>query len=215
MPPVQIRAIAADGPKKRPTAGEIRVRIALDDGSETAVLASTPERPRLWVEEGGGFSFGKPALYLLDLSEASIQAGARALASDLGGYWLRYYNALGRGPAGKKPAKVVPVDTVHLATPEPASGAPARSAVVEVKLKDGRLFSLLAATPACFEQSLAASGLRFYFGPCPLFLRDIQLELARRAVEEMSSHGDRWLCAYDTPRRTLPDVLTEFRSRHA
>lgn len=201
MPPVQVRSIVA---KRAERGAEIAVKISLADGSVVSVLATAPDRPAAWVAAGGGFSFGKPALFLRGLADGDIQAGASALAQDLGGYWLRYYNSLGRA-AKAGPAKPAPVDEVSIAG----------GSVVEVRLKDGRLFSLLSATPEGFAEAMSASGLDFYWGPCPLFLRAIEPALARRAVSAIAAHGDRWLCAYDTPRRTLEQVLSEFKARHA
>lgn len=201
MPPVQVRSIVA---KRAARGAEIAVKISLVDGSVVSVLATDPGRPAAWVAAGEGFSFGKPALFLRDLGEEGIRAGAAALAQDLGGYWLRYYNSLGRS-AKAGPAKPAPVDQVSIEG----------GSIVEVRLKDGRLFSLLSATPEGFAGAMSASGLDFYWGPCPLFLRAIEPALARRAVSAMASHGDRWLCAYDTPRRTLEVVLSEFKTRHA
>jgi len=216
MPPVKIRSILLE-PKQdagRAKSGEVRVRISLADGSETSVLAATPEQASVWIQEGGaGYSFGKPALYVQRIDDSYIEEGARALTSDLGGYWLRYYNSLGRGPT--QPTQSCSVASVALAALEPSGNRTPHSAVVELKLKDNRLFSLLSATPAWFQNALEDSGLRFYFGPCPLFLREMDPKIARAVVDAMAAHGDRWLCAYDTPRKTLSDVLAEFKTRHA
>jgi hypothetical protein len=86
--------------------------------------------------------------------------------------------------------------------------------VVQVRLDDGREFSLLTATPAWFERTFAELGLRYYFGPSVLFVRSLELTIVRRAVKTMASEGDRWLTLYDTPRTTLPQVLAEFKARH-
>ena len=95
-------------------------------------------------------------------------------------------------------------------------GAPEHaSAVVQVKLEDGRQFSVLAATPSWFEEAFARLGLRYYFGPAVLFLRRVELPVARRAAEEMVRRGDQWLCRYDTPRTTLSVVLADFKKKHA
>jgi len=56
--------------------------------------------------------------------------------------------------------------------------------------------------------------LPFYYGPSFLFARKLDQALIRKAVKSMAEEGDRLLCLYDTPRRTLPEVLAEFKSRH-
>ncbi len=88
------------------------------------------------------------------------------------------------------------------------------SGVVEIVLKDGREFSVLAATPSWFQEALSQMGLPFYFGAAVLFLKRMTPAFARKAAEEMASGGDRWLCVYDTPRTTLRRVLGEFKARH-
>lgn len=86
-------------------------------------------------------------------------------------------------------------------------------AVAQVRLSDGREFSLLTSTPSWFEKTVAELGLRYYFGPSVLFVRALDLRLVRKAVRAMASEGDRWLTLYDTPRTTLPQVLAQFRER--
>lgn len=88
------------------------------------------------------------------------------------------------------------------------------SANVQVRLEDGRQFSILAATPSWFEEAFTKAGLRYYFGPAILFVRRMDLALVTRAAEEMARRGDQWLCSYDTPRTTLPQVLADFKSKH-
>ena len=87
-------------------------------------------------------------------------------------------------------------------------------AVVQARLGDGREFSILTTTPAWFEKAFAEVGLRYYFGPSILFVKSLELALIKRAVKAMASEGDRWLCLYDTPRTTLPEVLANFKARH-
>lgn len=87
------------------------------------------------------------------------------------------------------------------------------SAVVHATLTDGREFSVLAATPDWFAKAFSEAGLSFYYGPSILFLKRLEKPLAKRAVEQMLTKGDRWLCLYDTPRTTLPKVLADFKAR--
>ena len=87
-------------------------------------------------------------------------------------------------------------------------------AVVQVRLADGREFSLLTATPSWFEDAFRRLGLRYYFGPSVLFVKSLEASVVRRAVKAMTAEGDRWLCVYDTPRTTLPEVLARFKARH-
>ena len=79
--------------------------------------------------------------------------------------------------------------------------------VVEVYLKDGRQFTLLAATPSWFKSELESLGRRWYFGPAVLFLSRVEPAPARAAAKAMLAEDEQLLVRYDTPRRTLPDVL--------
>jgi hypothetical protein len=103
------------------------------------------------------------------------------------------------------------VELTHLtdpARPDHASG------VIEVYLKDGRQFTLLAATPSWFKAEMGRLGLRFYYGPAVLFLHKLDLAAARKAAKDMLAENEQLLVRYDTPRRTLVDVLSAFRAAH-
>lgn len=94
------------------------------------------------------------------------------------------------------------------ARPEHSSG------VIEVYLKDGRQFTLLAATPLWFKEELKRLGLQFYYGPAVLFLHKLDLAAARKAAKDMLAEDEQLLVRYDTPRRTFPDILSAFRAAH-
>ena len=88
------------------------------------------------------------------------------------------------------------------------------SGVIEVYLKDGRQFTLLAATPSWFKAELARLGLKFYYGPAVLFVKSVDAATARKAAKDMMAEDEQLLVRYDTPRRTLPDILAAFKSAH-
>ncbi len=109
----------------------------------------------------------------------------------------------------RKPASGA-VARIDLLTP---SKDPAHAAgVIEVYLKDGRQFTLLAATPSWFKAELARLGLSFYYGPAVLFLKTLDPAAARKAAKDMMDEDEQLLVRYDTPRRTLPDILAAFKS---
>ncbi len=106
---------------------------------------------------------------------------------------------------------VARIELAHLsnpARPEHSSG------VIEVYLKDGRQFTVLAATPSWFKGEAQRLGLRFYYGPAVLFLKRMDLAAARKAAKDMLAEDEQLLVRYDTPRRTLPAVLSAFRAAH-
>lgn len=103
------------------------------------------------------------------------------------------------------------IELTHLADPARLDHA---SGVIEVYLKDGRQFTLLAATPSWFKDELKRLGLKFYYGPAVLFLKKMDLAGARKAAKDMMAENEQLLVRYDTPRRTLPDILEAFRAAH-
>ncbi|MCM2303366.1 MAG: hypothetical protein NDJ72_01590 [Elusimicrobia bacterium] len=103
------------------------------------------------------------------------------------------------------------VELTHLTDPaRPEHG----SGVIEVYLKDGRQFTLLVATPSWFKDELVRLGLKFYYGPAVLFLKRLDLAAARKTAKDMLAENEQLLVRYDTPRRTLPDILAAFRAAH-
>ena len=113
-----------------------------------------------------------------------------------------------------KPAKISsPVGHIELQISDPARPEHA-SGVIEVYLKDGRQFTLLAATPSWFKGEMQRLGLKFYFGPAVLFLKELNVVSARKAAKDMMAVDEQLLVRYDTPRRTLPDILSAFRATH-
>lgn len=186
-----------------PASGQARVRVGLEGGRESAFLAATFDRPEAWMREGKrDHWFAEPVLYVKRLDEATVHAAVSAMAADLGGYWLRYYRAAPRQPS-KIGVGTAAVDRV-------ASGC----GVVEAVLKDGREFSILAATPAWWHEELARRGFRFYFGPMVLFVKKIDAAHAKHASKDMAETDEQLFCRYDTPRKTLPEVLDAFLSAH-
>ena len=86
--------------------------------------------------------------------------------------------------------------------------------VIEVYLKDGRQFTLLTATPSWFKDELKRLKLKFYYGPAVLFLKKLEPAAARKAAKDMMAENEQLLVRYDTPRRTLPEILAAFRAAH-
>lgn len=194
-----------------PASGEVKIKVGLEDGSSSSFIAATFNQPARWAAKGGGFHFGNPALFVRALDQETLGQAVVTMASEMSGFWLRYYNSTGPSNAGAH-APIVSSISVIGGTPEdPRRG----SAVVEAALRDGRIFSILAATPLWFEEEARKLNLAFYFGPSILFLEETAPALAGRAAEAMAASGDQWLCRYDTPRKTLTEVLAEFKARRS
>lgn len=186
-----------------PASGEARVRVGLEGGRESVFLAATFDRPAVWMKERKlDHWFDEPVLYVRRLDAETVRAAVAAMAADLGGYWLRYYRAAPGAPS-KIGLGMSAVDRV-----EDGCG------VVEAVLKDGREFSILSATPAWWRAELERRGLRFYFGPMVLFVAKIDASHAKRASKRMAETDEQLFCRYDTPRKTLPEVLDAFQVLH-
>lgn len=189
--------------RKDPASGEARVRAGLEGGRESTFLAATFDRPAVWMKARRlDHWFDEPVLYVRRLDEETVRAAVAAMAADLGGYWLRYYRAAPGAPS-KIGLGMSAVDRV-----EDGCG------VVEAVLKDGREFSILSATPAWWRAELERRGLRFYFGPMVLFVTKIDAAHAKRASRRMAEIDEQLFCRYDTPRKTLPEVLDAFQVLH-
>jgi hypothetical protein len=179
--------------------GQARLRVGLEDKKQSSFLAAAFDRPEEWTRKPG-FWFGEPVLYLRRLEPALARAAVDAMAGGLGGYWLRYYRA------STVPGKKGALGTASLERVQDGAG------VVEAVLKDGREFSILAATPERWRRELDARKLDFYFGPLVLFLKKPDNALARRAAKLMAETDEQLFPRYDTPRKTLAGVLDEFAS---
>lgn len=182
--------------------GETRVTVSMEGGKASSFTAATYDRPAAWVAaEKGGFWLGEPVLFARSLDEATVRAAVEAMAAHLGGYWLRYYRAL--------PGRPSLIGVGHAMVDRVDSGC----AVVEAVLKDGREFSMLAATPDWWRAELERREAPFYFGPLALFLAKLDNAHAKRAALAMAERDEQLFCRYDTPRRTLPEVLDAFSGR--
>ena len=187
-----------------PASAEARVRVGLEGGGESTFLAATFDRPEAWMKERRyDHWFAEPVLYVRRLDAATVRAAVDAMAADLGGYWLRYYRSAPGTPSSLG-LRTVRVDRVD-----------GGCGVVETVLKDGREFSILSATPSWWRAQARRRDLRFYFGPMVLFVDALDAAHAKRAAKRMAETDEQLFCRYDTPRKTLPEVLDAFSAAHA
>ena len=85
-----------------PEKGDVDVQVDLLDGSRSTFVAATPDQAGPWMEQGGvDYCYSTPVLYVATVDPESVGAAVAAMAQDMGGYWLRYYNS----PGGLKRAK--------------------------------------------------------------------------------------------------------------
>ncbi|MBI3552251.1 MAG: hypothetical protein HY077_07015 [Elusimicrobia bacterium] len=214
MPRVTEILLAPPESELAPESGEAEITVRFEDGGSSVFAAATPDRAAQWIEKGKkGWHFGNPVLFVIRLDRPSVEAAVAAMASDMGGYWLRYYNSPKKKPA-KPSAKGPKVASAQVTEAYPPRKPDHGCAASQVIITDGREFSLLTTTPSWFQKTFAEMALAFYYGPSFLFVRRLDQALIRKSVKAMAEEGDRLLCLYDTPRRTLPEVLAQFKSRH-
>ena len=74
----------------------VDVQVRLEDGSFSSFVAATPDQPAAWMRGNkADFSFGTPLLFASSLDRETVGSAVEAMASEMSGYWLRYYNSLG------------------------------------------------------------------------------------------------------------------------
>lgn len=184
-----------------PACGDAHVRVTMDSGKESRFRVATFDRPEAWMKaEKRDHWFAEPVLYVKRLEAALVRKAVDAMAAELGGYWLRYYRA-----APGAPSKVG-LGTAGVDRVEGGCG------VVETVLKDGREFSILSATPQWWKAELERRGVDFYFGPMVLFVKTLDAAHAKRAAKRMAETDELLFCRYDTPRKTLPEILDAFQA---
>ena len=76
-------------------AGRTEVLVHLAGGKQLTLYAATPEAAATWVAPQG-FCAGPPVLYVRSLDPEAVREGVEAMASELSGYWLRYYASAAR-----------------------------------------------------------------------------------------------------------------------
>lgn len=90
----RIKAIKPRDPKafKDPKAGRLEVDVELENGPPACILVRTPASMAKDCSEDSPFAFGRPVLFVAKIDEASVGEAVSAMAQELSGYWLRYYD---------------------------------------------------------------------------------------------------------------------------
>ena len=85
--------------------GGADIRVHLEDGSSSTFGVLTPDHVRRRLNDSGkDFSFGHPILFVRRLDEEALGKAIAAMAADMSGFWLRYYNT---APAAKKSGRAL------------------------------------------------------------------------------------------------------------
>ncbi len=81
-------------PPENPDSGGGDMRVDLEDGSASSFAALTPSHVGHRMNEAGqDFSYGAPALFVKRLDQEGLAKAVEAMAADMSGFWLRYYNS--------------------------------------------------------------------------------------------------------------------------
>ena len=76
-----------------PRAGCARICVEMEDGSASTFTDSTPEDVAgRMLSEGRDSLFMEPVVFVRSISEPVVREAVEAMAAEMGGYWLRYYN---------------------------------------------------------------------------------------------------------------------------
>jgi len=81
-------------PPENPDSGGADVRVSLEDGSASSFGVLTPSHAGHRMNEAGqDFSYGDPVLFVRRLDQEGLAQAVAAMAADMSGFWLRYYNS--------------------------------------------------------------------------------------------------------------------------
>ncbi len=81
-------------PPENPDSGGADVRVDLEDGSASSFGVLTPSHVGHRMNDAGqDFSYGAPALFVKRLDQEGLAKAVAAMAADMSGFWLRYYNS--------------------------------------------------------------------------------------------------------------------------
>ena len=91
--------------------GSADIQVCFEDGKYSSFVAATPDVAARWMRERGwNFCHGTPVLYVNRLDDDSVRRAVEAMAGEMGGYWLRYFNSLGDLSEGAAPTRQTPGD---------------------------------------------------------------------------------------------------------
>ena len=73
--------------------GRLELCVELEGGSKARIVVETPDSidGRL-KKQDKGYAFGAPVLFVERLEKEVVEKAVRAMARELSGYWLRFYD---------------------------------------------------------------------------------------------------------------------------
>jgi hypothetical protein len=79
---------------ENPDVGGADIRVNLEDGSTSSFPVLTPSHISHRMNDAGqDFSYGDPALFVRRMDQEGLAKAVESMATDMSGFWLRYYNS--------------------------------------------------------------------------------------------------------------------------
>lgn len=92
MPAPKVAKVSFSPPADT-ASGECELAVSFEDGGGSTFVAATFDRAEAWMKKGKVKAWwSPPVLFVADLETATVRAAVDAMAAEMGGYWLRYYN---------------------------------------------------------------------------------------------------------------------------
>lgn len=75
------------------SSGDCELSVVFEDGGGSTFKAATFDRAEAWMAAGNKKAWwSEPVLFVARLDVETVRAAVDAMASEMGGYWLRYYH---------------------------------------------------------------------------------------------------------------------------
>ncbi|MEK7388491.1 MAG: hypothetical protein AAB036_02210 [Elusimicrobiota bacterium] len=76
-----------------PVSGDCELHVTFADGGSSRFRAATFDRAQTWMRTSRRQAWwSAPVLFVARLDRDTVTAAVSAMAAEMGGYWLRYYN---------------------------------------------------------------------------------------------------------------------------
>ena len=76
-----------------PASGDCDLQVVFEDGGRSRFAVATYDRAEAWMKKSRKPAWwSAPVLFVARLDRETVQAAVSAMAAEMGGYWLRYYN---------------------------------------------------------------------------------------------------------------------------
>jgi hypothetical protein len=80
-------------PPEDPASGDCELAQSFEGGGGSTFAVATFDRAEAWMKKAKAKAWwSPPVLFVERLDAATVRAAVEAMAAEMGGYWLRYYN---------------------------------------------------------------------------------------------------------------------------